>query len=154
MPYTECKHCVHYEAQVIANVGVFYRMRLGLAPDEVAAIVQVCFVNTPNESAQFWQALSPDPDEEANLAVLIVRNDQNMIAIRGFFLLGVAAQGPVALDTLVVPIPGGGIDVAGDVTYLMAATLNVPYVTHACSVYYQRRKAQPGEREALIMAQR
>lgn len=152
--YTEVKHYYVYDVNILAAVGVFHRMRLGLAPDEIAAILQVSFILTPNGLTQFFQALSGDPDEEANIGRDQVLNDQNMMAVRGFELLGVVGNGPLCQDTLVMPIPGGGIDTAGDVMYLAGVALNVTDVMHGCSVYYQRRKAKPGEREALIMAQR
>ena len=53
-----------------------------------------------------------------------------------------------------MPIPGHGIDIAADVVYCMGVALNVADQLHGCSVYYERRKAKPGEKEAIIMAQR
>lgn len=154
MGYIEAKHYYGLTDLIDKDVGFFARMRLGLAPDEVAAVRQVCFHMPPNGSTTFFQALSGDPDEEANLGVETINNRQNLIAVRTFELLGVMNQGPWVLDSFVVPIPGVGMDVAGDVVYIAGAVLNVVTIIHGCSVYFQRRKAKPGEREAIIMAQR
>lgn len=151
--YTEVKHYYDHALTVLAAEGRFQRIRLGLAPDEVASILQVNFILTPNGLTQFFQALSSDPDEEANLGGHHILNDQNLIVVRGFELLGVVGNGPLCMDSLVMPLPGG-MDVAGDVMYLAGVAFDVSNMMHGCSVYYQRRKAQPGEREALIMAQR
>lgn len=153
MPYTEVKHYFLFGDSLSAANGHFKRLRLGLAPNEVASILQVNFHLTPNGLTQYFQAISGDPDEEANIGDESITNDQNLIAVRGFELLGVVANGPLCQDTLVMPIPGG-IDVAGDVVYMAGVVLNVSDVVHGCSVYYQRRKAKANEREMLIMAQR
>lgn len=154
MLYTEVKNYFVYDSVILAAEGSFYRLRLGLGHGEVARIMQVSFHLSPNGLTQFFQAISGDPDEEANLGLHQITNDQNLIAIRGIELLGVTAQGPLALDTKVIPVPGHGIDVAGDVVYAMGVAENIADCLHGCSVYYERRKAKPNEREALIMAQR
>lgn len=151
--YTEAKHYYVFDATITAADGVLQRVRLGLAPDEVASVMQINLHMTPNGVTQFFQAVSSDPDEEANIGDHQVYNDQKFMVVRAFELLGVVGGGPIVVDTLIMPLPGG-MDVAGDVVYLAGVNLDVFHAVHGCSVYYRRRKAKPGEREAIIMAQR
>jgi len=153
MMYTEAKHHMTFSENILFDVGVFHRFRLGLGPNEVAKVVQVCFHISPGGVTEYFQALSPDPDEEVNLNEFTMLNDQNLIALRASALIGVTANGPIEITSLVVPVPGG-IDVAGDVVYCVGTVLTAVNTLHGCSIYYERRKAKPGEREALIMAQR
>jgi hypothetical protein len=153
MPYTEAKHFLNADQHVLFDVGIFYRLRLGLSVREVAKVVQVCFHLAPGGVTSYFQAISGDPDEQLNLNEFTMLNDQNLLAYRAASLLGVVANGPLMVDTLVIPIPNG-IDVAGDVMYSIGVLLSAVNTLHGCSVYYERRKAKPGEREAIIMAQR
>jgi len=151
--YTESKHFLTLDASILFNVGTFYRLRLGLSPNEVAKVSQVCFHVLPGGVTNYFQAVSGDPDEELNLHEFTMLNDQNVIAFKTTSLLGVVATGLAGFHTLVIPIPGGA-DVAGDVMYSIGVQVSVVNTLHGCSVWYERRKAKPGEREALIMAQR
>lgn len=153
MKYTESKHFLNLDASIDSTLGVFYRLRLGLSPREVARILQVCFHLVPGGTTSFFQALSGDPDEELNLNEFTMLNDQHLLAFRTASIIGVTTNGPIYPDTLVVPVPNG-IDVAGDVMYSIGVLVSTVDTLHGVSVYYERRKAKPGEREALIIAQR
>lgn len=150
----EVKHFLTLSGAVTAAEGFFHRVRLGLSSNEIARIKQVCFHLNPNSPTQFIQAVSGDPDEEANLGAGAVTNDQNLLAVRSLHHIGTVLEGPLVLDVLVMPIPGEGLEVAGDVVYLMGVAVDVANNLHGCSVYYERKKASIDERENLIMSQR
>ena len=143
-----------YHEDTIQVAGVFHRLKLGLGPKEIGTIWQVVFQMMSLNTGVFFQAISADPDEGGSLAIMGMRNDRNLLASRTFSRIGSAANGfDTTEGTLVIPIPGG-FDVAADMGYLAAADPVPPNVMHGVAVYYQVRKAAPGEREALIMARR
>lgn len=149
---TKVLHLYQYDP-VVDNDGVIYRLKLGLGNKEIATIHQVVFSMGSNTETAFFQAVSVDPEEEGSLGVIGDRNDRNLLASRSLWYGGAGVGAEKQLfDSIVIPIPGG-YDVAGDMSYMLATLLSAG-LHHGVAVYYQTRKEQPGEREALIMARR
>ena len=152
MPHTEVVNFVADATLIIDSKGFRSRLGLGLGPKEVASLLGVTYFLGSTTITQYAQALSLDPLEDENLADTETCMDKNIIASRFVMSALFTGVGVIFQQSQYFPIPDG-IDVASDISYMIGVA-NDATVMHGCSVYFQRRKEKPGEREALIMSRR
>lgn len=132
---------------IVAADGVFYRLRIGLAPKEIGIILAVKFHITTSVLGTYSQAISLDPEENELLGT-DQKNDKNLIIGR-YVTIGAAAL----VDSRPIEEIPGGMEVATDVCYVASTSTDMA-CKHGVTLYLQRRKEKPGERENLIMSRR
>ncbi len=145
----------HLEAITVIGGGISpvnTRMRLGLGPKEVAEIKQVLFATrTVVDAVEYHHALSSDAEEGSDLETGEAQAARNILAMMTW-RLDVVTSGVREFQYIIIPFPGNGFEVAGDVTYMLGGSGG--NIAGTCSVWFTRRKEKPGEREQLIMSRR